>query len=94
MCVCVCVCVLKTRNLEIVFIFILNKITGIYKIDNNNTIKHIDNDIARLANKLKIRYKLGKINSKNIYILIKDHRRNFINKNKARLINPTKTELV
>ena len=36
---------------------------------------------------------MGKINLENAYILLKDHKANFINKHQARLINPTKTEL-
>ena len=65
------------------------KITETYKIDNNDTINHIIND-TRLADKLKIKDKLGKRNSKNAYSLFKDHKWNFINKKQTRLINPTK----
>ena len=48
-----------------------DKITEAYKVDNinNNTINYINNDAARLTIKLKIRDKLGKLNSKNAYIL-------------------------
>ena len=37
--------------------------------------------------------RLGKIEEKSAYILFKDHKRNFLDKNQARLFNPTKTEL-
>ena len=67
-----------------------NKITETNKIDNDNTINHINNDTARLANKLKIKDNLGKLNSKNAYILFKDHKQNFMNKKQARLINRKK----
>ena len=36
--------------------------------------------------------RLGKIKEKSAYILFKDHKRNFLDKKQARLINPTKTE--
>ena len=37
--------------------------------------------------------RLGKIEEKSAYILFKDHKRNFLDKKQAILINPTKTEL-
>ena len=37
--------------------------------------------------------RLGKMEEKSAYILFKDHKKNFLDKKQARLINPTKTEL-
>ena len=88
----------KSRNIYKIEPFeyngiLYNKIIKTYKINNNDTINDINNDTGRLTNKLKIKDKLGKLNSKNAYILFKDHKWNFMNKKQARLINPTKAEL-
>ena len=77
----------------IIIIIIINKITDTYKIDHNNTISQIKDDILKFANKLHIKDRLGKFKMKDAYILFKDHIPNFENKLQSRLISSSKTEL-
>ena len=42
---------------------------------------------------LHVKDRLRKFKKKDVYILFKDHKPNFINKLQTRLINPSKTEL-
>ena len=69
-----------------------NKITDTYKIDHNDTISQINDDILNFANKLHIEDWLGKFKMKDAYILFKNHKPNFENKLQSRLINPSKTD--
>ena len=70
-----------------------NNITAAYKQDSENTITRINKDTYNTAKKLKIQDRVGKLEPKNCYVLLKDHKRDFISRKPARLINPTKTEL-
>ena len=72
---------------------LLNKITNDYKLDTLNTIESINTDAYTIANKLKIEDRVGKFAQKEAYILLKDHKADFINKKQSRLINPAKTEV-
>ena len=72
---------------------ILDNITASYKHDDENTVRRINVDTYKATKKLKIHDRVGKLEPKNCYILLKDHKTDFINKKPARLINPTKTEL-
>ena len=56
-----------------------NKITDNNKIDYNNTIDQINKDTCSFASKLHINDRLGKFKKKDVYILLKDHKPNFIN---------------
>ena len=64
-----------------------------YRLDHSDTGSEIDCNTAKIADKLKVRDRMGKIDPKNAYVLIKDHKPNFENNRQFRLINPTKNEL-
>ena len=88
----------KTRNIyklkpETYEKIIMNSITSNYKKDNYNTENTINNEAYNITNKLNINDRVGVINKKESYILLKDHKSNFNNNWTARLINPTKTEI-
>ena len=64
-----------------------------YKPDRENTVKRINNDSLKCASSLKIEDRMGFMRQAESYILLKDHKVDFINKKQTRLINPAKTEL-
>ena len=68
-------------------------IGGAYKQDDENTARKINKATYKATKKLKIQDRVGKLEPKNCYVLLKDHKTDFINRKPARLINPTKTEL-
>ena len=72
---------------------ILDNITSSYKQDDEDTTRKINRATYGATKRLKIHDRVGKLEPKNCYVLLKDHKRDFINKKPARLINPTKTEL-
>ena len=73
---------------------ILNdKTTESCKLDHSDTITQIIRDAAKFAQKVNIIDKVGKLEEKSAYILVKDHKKNFPDKKQTRLINPSKTEL-
>ena len=63
-----------------------------HKIDHSDTVTQINRDTVKFAQKMDMIYRLGKVEEKSAYILFNDHKRNFLDKKQARLINPTKTE--
>ena len=73
---------------------ILNdKITESYKLDHNDMITQINRDTAKFTWKMNMIDSLGKMEEKSAYLLFKDHKKNFLDKKQARLINPTKNKL-
>ena len=72
---------------------ILDNITSSYKRDVENTTRKINKATYKATKKLKIHDRVGRLEPKNCYVLLKDHKTDFINKKPARLINPTKMEL-
>ena len=69
-------------------------VTKQYKLDKKNaTIKRINNDTYECANELKISDRMGFLKQTESYLLLKDHKNDFLNKKQVRLINPAKTEL-
>ena len=71
-----------------------NKITEKNILDQNNVVDQINKDSYNFTNKLNIKTKFGKLNKKDAYIIFKDHKQNFENNKKARLINPRKLNQV
>ena len=69
------------------------KITKEYKKTNENVYTEINKEANHIAQTLEIENKMEALAEKNAYITLKDHKENFINQPKCRLINPTKSEL-
>ena len=71
---------------------ILNeKICTEYKISNKNTINKINDETYNLIKTHNVEGKIPKLQQKQAFITIKDHKDNFPNKIQYRLINPTKS---
>ena len=68
-----------------------SKITDTNKLDN--TLSEINNDTAKIASKQHVNDRKGKLMKRSAYILFKNHKPNFHDKQQSRLINPSKTEL-
>ena len=65
-----------------------NKITDTYKLDNRDTLSHINNDTAKFACKLHINDRIAELvkKKKNPYILSKNHKLNFHDKQHSRFL--------
>ena len=71
---------------------ILNeKICTEYKISNKNTVNKINDETYNLIKTHEVDGKIPKLQQKQAFITIKDHKDNFPNKIEYRLINPTKS---
>ena len=68
-------------------------ITQKYKKEKHQTVASIVNECKSIAKKLHIENRLRPTIEKPAFITIKDHKENFENNMKCRLINPTKTEI-
>ena len=68
-------------------------ITQKYKKEKHQTAASIVNECKSIAKKLHIENRLRPTIEKPAFITIKDHKENFENNMKCRLINPTKTEI-
>ena len=70
-----------------------NNITKDYRKSNNNIVKEINKEAKSISEKFKISDRVNVMPEKNAFITIKDHKENFDNDPKCRLINPTKSEI-
>ena len=70
-----------------------SNITNDYKKAEVNKYDEIKEQAVKIVTKLEIADRVCKTELKNANITIKDHKENFINNPKCRLLNPTKTEL-
>lgn len=61
--------------------------------DNYNYVNIINSSDKKITDKLKISDRLPKLSTREAYILLKDHKRDFLNKLPTRIINPTKSEI-
>ena len=68
-------------------------ITQKYKKEKHQTAAIIVNECKSIEKKLHIENRLRPTIEKPAFIIIKDHKDNFENNMKCRLINPTKTEI-
>ena len=68
-------------------------ITSEYKKTDREVVKTVDTEDKELAAKLDIDDRVHRTREKEAFITIKDHKENFRNNTKCRLINPTKPEL-
>ena len=72
---------------------IRDNITKNYRLDNGDTADLINRDIYNSTSILGIQERVNKLEEKQCYVLLKDHKPDFLEKMPTRLINPTKTEL-
>ena len=72
---------------------LLNKnIQSTYKKAPNNKIKEINNEAKALAERLKLDNRIQKTTRSDAYITLKDHKQDFANNPRCRLINTSKSE--
>jgi hypothetical protein len=88
----------KTRNIYEASLDTYNKllhdnITKTYKHGSEDTIDEIDSELKDISNNLGIGDKIEKMKKREAFISLKDHKENFENNPKCRLINPAKNEL-
>ena len=70
-----------------------NNVHPSYKKANDDTVHNINKEAKKLTEQLKLSDRIEKIPEKEAYITIKDHKPNFPNDIKCRLINPCKTNI-
>lgn len=70
-----------------------NNITKEYKNTKEEAVKKVDLEDKALAEKLDIEDRVHRTTEREAFITIKDHKPNFRNNTKCRLINPAKPEL-
>ena len=70
-----------------------NSITKDYKQTTNSTVENINNEAGNIADKLELSDRIEKYSDSPAYLLLKDHKDNFDNDPKCRLINPAKTNI-
>ena len=68
-------------------------VTKHYKKSSPNTSKQINNEAASIARKLELADRMECFTEKEAFITFKDHKDNFINNPKCRLINPAKSQV-
>ena len=70
-----------------------DNITANYKKSNSSMKTEIDIEAKNIASKLSIEDRVESYAKRNAYITLKDHKDNFPNNPKCRLINPAKSEI-
>ena len=72
---------------------LLENISKDYKKTDVSVCVDINKEANKIAQTLNLENKMEALAEKDAYITLKDHKENFYNKPKCRLINPTKSEL-
>ena len=70
-----------------------DNITASYEKTDSNTAKKINNEVKAIAKKLKLKNRIETLTKKKDFITFKNHKPNFINNPKCRLINPAKSNI-
>ena len=68
-------------------------ITPNYRKVDKNTFNKMNLEAKQIAEKLKIADRVETLNENDAFITLKDHKQNFNNDPKCRLINPTRSDL-
>ena len=68
-------------------------ISSAYRKSNEEVVQSINDEAKSIAKNLKIDDRVQQFSRRNSYITIKDHKENFPNTIKCRLINPAKSEI-
>ena len=72
---------------------LLENITKEYKKTNKEELRKVNLEACKIATKINLQDKMECIPNNKAFITLKDHKDNFINNPKCRLINPAKTEM-
>ena len=70
-----------------------DNVTATYKKADENIQDSINQEAAKIASGLQLADRIEQIAPKTPFITIKDHKENFENNTKCRLINPAKSEI-
>ena len=70
-----------------------NSITTHYRKADNDTELEINKEASEIVTKLQIADRVDKMSQNECYITLKDHKDNFQNNPKVRLINPAKSHI-
>ena len=68
-------------------------ITKSYKKSNVTLINNINKEAKAIAAELKLDDRIEQFNQREVFVTLKDHKLNFQNDPKCRLINPAKSEI-
>ena len=72
---------------------LIENITKTYKKSDPSIVRKINSEAKSTAKKLHLDDRIEQFANKKSYLTLKDHRENFENNPKCRLINPAKTEI-
>ena len=72
---------------------IKENVTKTYKKSNDELVRELDGQSARIAERLKLDDRIEKLAMKEAFITLKDHKPNFSDHPTCRLINPSKSEI-
>ena len=70
-----------------------DSVTAHYVMTDADTVNNINREARNITNELEISDRVEPITHRNAYITLKDHKENFPNDVKCRLINPTKSNV-
>jgi hypothetical protein len=87
----------KTRNIYETSLNAYNEllhdnITKTYKHGSEDFIDEIDSELKEISSRLRIVDRIERMKKREAFISLKDHKENFENNQKCRLINPAKSE--
>ena len=72
---------------------VLKNVTNEYKRSSEALVSKVNNGDKKMAEKLEIEDRVYKFSKSQSFVTIKDHKDNFRNNTKCRLINPAKPDL-
>ena len=72
---------------------LLDNVTKDYRQTTHTAIDNIDSEALTIASKLELEDRIERLADDKAFITIKDHKDNFINNPKCRLINPAKSQI-
>ena len=72
---------------------LLKNVTAHYTKDRHDTATHVNKEASVLCEKLNIANRVEVMSQQQCYLTIKDHKDNFQNDTKCRLINPSKSQV-
>ena len=72
---------------------LLDNVTASYQKIEPSAINKINLEAKIIATKLNLNDRVEVLSERNAFIILKDHKPNFLNSPKCRLVNPTKYEI-
>ena len=73
--------------------YLTENITKTYKKPNMNKINKLNQEAKKITGKLSIFDRVDRLQNNEVYVTIKDHKKNFQTNPTFRLINPSKTNI-